>query len=157
LLPPPADTERALICEQLDDDILRSDAVLWSMRKEGMKVRTSTANAGLILANVPMLARSILPASFPDLGRQARLSAADARIVGLLDINSGKGCPARSTADPAVTELDVLHQLQGSEADWKSRKISEKTALARRARLLDGLRNPQAVRASATEAALPRN
>jgi hypothetical protein len=155
LLQPPAETERALTCEQLDDDILRSDAVRWSMRSEGMKVRTSTANAGLILANIPMLAIGVLPASFPDLGRQARVNAADVRIVGLLEIKSGKGCPAQSTADPALSDLDVLRQLQGSDADWKARRISEKTAIANRARLLDGLRGPRAIQASGSQAGLP--
>jgi hypothetical protein len=83
-------------------------------------------------------------------------SAADTRIVGLLEIKSSKGCPARSTADPAVTDLDVLQQLQGSEADWKARKIPEKTALANRARLLDGLRSPRAAPASGGESELPK-
>jgi len=155
MLPRPDDRERTLTCEQLDDDILRSDAVRWSMRIEGMKVRTSTTNAWMAMAMIPFFAVGGVPPFVPDLGPQAHLIAADARVVGLLEIKRSRGCPARATADPTVTDLDVLGQLQASEADWKAKKISEKTALANRMRLLDGLCDPQTIRASAKETMLP--
>jgi hypothetical protein len=117
-----------------------------------MKVRTNATNTGWIFANIPLMLVGGAAVSMPDLARQAHLSAADARIAGLLEIKSSKNCLARATADPRVTDLDVLHQLQVSEADWKVGRISEKTAIVNRTRLLDGLCDPQAIRASRSEA-----
>jgi hypothetical protein len=156
MLPPAASGERALNCDQLDDAILRSDAVRWSMRTEGMKVRTSATNTGEVLASIPMIAVSRVLVTFTDLDNQARVSAADTRIIGLLEIKSSKGCPARATTTSNVTDLDVLHQLQILDADWKAQKISEGIAIDHRAHLLDGLCDPQAIRAAKTDAKPPQ-
>lgn len=155
MLPLPTDHDRALACEQLDDEILRGDAVRWSMRSEGIRVRTSATNTGGLLANLTLIAVGGVSVPLPNWGDQALLSAADARIVGLLEIKSSKACPARATVDPSVTDLDVLRQLQTSEADWKANRISEFTAITDRMRLLDGLCDPQAIRASRSDATLP--
>jgi hypothetical protein len=148
MLPLPGDRERAATCEQVDDDILRTDAVRWSMRSEGMTLRTSATNTGLLLAGLSLVAVGAMPMVAPDLGRQAQLGAADARLVALLEIKKSNACPERATADPSHADLDVLRQLQALAADRQARNISEHAALAERTRLLDGLCDPRAISTS---------
>jgi len=116
---------------QLDDGILRTDAIRWSLRTEGVE---PLPEGGIrILEPRPQERRA--------------LESADRRITGLVDLKAQKGCPGRASAVPGMTDLDILVKLRAVTNDSKKDRYSRWRALNERTCLLDGLCDPQAIRA----------
>lgn len=130
--------DAALDCEQLDLAILRTDTVRWVIRDDGGSLETSKERGSRYAANVIVIPLSLAVGGgyIRDHG-SAVLDAADRRILGLLRLKRERGCPARDTAEPAMTDLQmlaVLEPLMPEDGD------PDRAALDRRTALLDKLR-----------------
>jgi hypothetical protein len=133
--------EALLDCEQLTLAILKADTVRWVIRDDEGKLETGGERASRYAANVLVIPLSIAlrqPFAIGDQGT-AVLDAADRRIVGLLRLKRDRSCQPKETAQPGMTDLQMLQALEpllpdGGELD--------RQALDRRTNLLDKLRTP---------------
>jgi hypothetical protein len=133
VLPQPDALTQTLDCGQLDDRILRADAIRWSLRAEGVKPQLPEGWISKLVEPRPQERRA--------------LESAERRITGLLELKAQKGCPGRASALARVTDLDILVKLRAVADHPEQDRYSRWTALNERTRLLDGLCDPQAIRA----------
>jgi hypothetical protein len=133
-LAPAGAIEGGFDCAQLDDAILRTDAVRWVMREDG---------ARLISPGQQLTAALLFPLAFevPDEGHIA-VHRADLRLVSLLSLKKVKHCSPRSTGHQSMTDLELYELV----AELLSQENSKDTTLrvselrTRRMQLLDKLR-----------------
>ena len=161
--------EEDLPCERLDDEVLKTDAVRWAMRQDGLTLSGDSAMQAAVGFNaISDTGCSVLPKLGPDslfrlacpeyadpdhgmemnLGVGHRLlDSADQRIVGLLRLKRQHACVAQPTNQPGRSDLDVLAGLERLAADRAADRITDPAANDERTRLLDGLRPKEPVEA----------
>ena len=118
---PAGDNAQELTCLQLDRALRRVDSVRWSMRLDGKKAYTQLEKVGQSIAMAGMSAL-LFPfdpfhSTLYGVGSIAhpfvddQVSAADARLIGLLRIKRDKNCAAMRSGHAGKTDLDVLAEL----------------------------------------------
>ncbi len=128
-------------CSQLDAAILKIDTVRWVIRDDGGELETSGHKAARYAGNLLMVPLSLgfgTPGYLDD-GGDAVLNAADHRIVQLLRLKRARGCPAVATAEPGMSDLQMLEVLESLMAATES---PDRQTYDRRTALLDRLRSP---------------
>ncbi len=118
---PAGDNAKELTCVQLDRTLRRVDAVRWSMRLDGKKAYTQLEKVGqsIVMAGMSALLFPLDPFHSTLYGVSSvanpfvddPVSAADARIIGLLRIKRDKNCAATRSGHAGKTDLDVLAAL----------------------------------------------
>ena len=128
-------------CNQLDAAILKIDTVRWVIRDDGGELETSGHKAARYAGNLLMvpLSLGIGNPGYLDDGGHAVLNAADQRILQLLRLKRARGCPAAATAEPGMTDLQMLEALEPLMAASES---PDRETYDRRTALLDRLRTP---------------
>jgi hypothetical protein len=128
-------------CSQLDAAILKIDTVRWVIRDDGGELETSGHKAARYAGNFLMIPLSLGaggPVYLND-GGHAVLNAADHRILQLLRLKRARGCPAAATAEPGLSDLQMLEVLEPLMAATES---PDRQTYDRRTALLDRLRTP---------------
>jgi hypothetical protein len=121
--------EAGFDCAQLDDSILKTDAVRWVMREDGARL----VSPGKELAVIMLVAL--------DEGHNA-VHRADLRLHSLLSLKKDRHCLPRPTGHEAMTDLDLYEKLAALLDQEKTKESSAHTAelRAQRMQLLDKLR-----------------
>ena len=128
-------------CSQLDAAILKIDTVRWVIRDDGGELETSGHKAARYAGNFLMVPLSwgLGSPGYLDDGGHAVLNAADYRILELLRLKRALGCPAAATAEPGMTDLQMLEVLEPLMSATES---PDRQTYDRRTALLDRLRTP---------------
>jgi hypothetical protein len=128
-LVPAGAIEAGFDCAQLDDSILKTDAVRWVMREDGARL----VSPGMQLA--------VIALASPDDGHSA-VHRADLRLVSLLSLKKGRNCLAQPTGHEAMTDLELYERVTALLDQEKAQDSSaHKTDLrVQRMQLLDKLR-----------------
>ena len=144
---PAGERARELSCVQLDGALRRVDSVRWSMRQDGKKAYTQLEKVGqsIVMAGMSVLMFPFDPfhASLAGAGSVAlpfsddMVSAADARIIGLLQIKSDNGCAAMRSGHAGKTDLDVLAELVQLGGQCSNDLLDERECIDRRTNWLD--------------------
>lgn len=141
-------TEAGFDCAQLDDAILKTDAVRWVMREDKARLlspteramrTTSDATIGVAMAIACLFC--ISPAILSDEGHHV-LDGVDKRLLSLLALKDDKDCEPSPTAIAGMSDLQ-MHQAVASLVAREDEKLPDddmKALLAERMRLLDHLR-----------------
>ena len=129
-------------CSQLDATTLKADTVRWVIRDDGGRLEGSGQKAARYAGNVLLIPLALYvgnPGYMFNDGGHAVLNAADRRILELLRLKRGRGCPAAATSEPGMTDLEMLEALEPLMPDTGN---SGQAALDKRTLLLDHLRAP---------------
>lgn len=128
-------------CSRLDAALLKTDTVRWVIRDDGGTLETSGHRAARYVGNIflaPLSVYALGPVYANDAG-SAVLDAADHRILELLRLKRAHGCPAGTTSEPGMTDLQLLEAL---EPLMPEKGTPDRATLDRRTTLLDHLRAP---------------
>lgn len=147
-VPLPGPIEAAFDCTQLDDAILKSDAVRWVMREDGARLLSrneramrTTGDISMDVAAAALCLFCISPTTLGDEGHHA-LDGVDRRLVALLALKQDKHCPASPTRLTGVTDAKLHADVETLLARERLKPADDeaKVLLAERTRLLDNLR-----------------
>ncbi len=147
-LPVAGTVEAEFDCENLDDAVLKTEAVRWVMRQDGARLispeeraaRTATDVATTIAATFACIF-CFSPVYLGDEGHTV-LNIADRRLVSLLKLKDDKRCTALPTAMAGITDI----QMYGTVTELLAREERKDPGTdvgelrAERTRLLDKLR-----------------
>ncbi|MBS0580602.1 MAG: hypothetical protein JSR36_15200 [Proteobacteria bacterium] len=174
--------EQALDCAGLDLEIARAGAIRWYARVHGATGFTPKQATGQHVHNglvdfgvgvavtliviggggVPWVgphSGSTAPAPISMEAWQWAVTAADHRELGLLQLKRARGCPGRSSAAGAPTDLEVLAHVESAQADRAAGRITDPAFGLERVRWLDRLdpaRNPEPADGPEQAAAVPQ-
>lgn len=128
-LVPAGAIEAGFDCAQLDDAILKTDAVRWVMREDGARLIS------------PEMQLAVITLAAPDDGHSA-VHRADLRLVSLLALKKDRHCLPRPTGHEAMTDLELYEQVSALLAEEKKKNPPGYTAdlRAQRMQLLDKVR-----------------
>jgi hypothetical protein len=126
---PAGPIEAGFDCAQLDDSILKTDAVRWVMREDGARL----VSPGKQLAVIMLVALNE--------GHSA-VHQADLRLLSLLSLKKDRHCLPRPTGHEAMTDLELYERVAALLDQERSQDSSGHTAdlRAQRMQLLDKLR-----------------
>ena len=165
LLATPGSLEKSLSCDALGVELARAEAVRWFARNQGAMGYTAeqaalrhvtnaaeyTGLAALVLlaAAAGVVPRfDSVPAPDPNRGLVQQIgeenlrwsvTAADSRIIALLNLRRDKACAARPTLASGNTDLRNLVALDGLHQDASGRNSSAEARMHEQTRLLDEL------------------
>ena len=135
-------------CELLDKLIRQTDAIRWSMRKDGLEVETHAeinahrawTTAVYVALQAAVIATGGLPHPVDPTSDDVPLvDRADRRLTVLLAQKSSLGCPPRPTRRAGVSDLDMLRSIQQLRAEGGTGTISEAEEIRQIEALLDDL------------------
>jgi len=129
-------------------ELRRVDAVRWSMREDGVRIRDESLRKAAKIGLFALLAGAELAAGVPPTppygpgdqhSRAHTLEQADRRLVRLLQRKRALGCPPEPTARSAISDMDLLDRIEELNRRHKSGAISDREEVEERSRLLEDL------------------
>lgn len=148
-LVPAGEREAAFSCRQLDVALHKTDAIRWSMRMEGYdgELLPEKLAKGVVgcAASVAMFTFDPVNASVYGVASAAypfvkdSITAADYRIISLLELKRKKACTPESSQIDEQSDLQVLRTLVALEQRCDDDELSKRELMKQRTRLLDAL------------------
>jgi len=162
-LPRPGTAEQGLSCDELDTEIGRAGAIRWNGRRRGAMPLTAHEahvqhgkNFLGALAGVVLVAGAVVggadPTALPDMGGSGpspkrhecicedprwTVTAADQRILGLLELKRDRSCAPRDTRVVGVNDLMVLEKVDKSRQALAAIQITDLEQIHQQTSLLD--------------------
>jgi len=139
-------TDDGLDCLELDDGILKANAIRDAIFKEhGDVIDGAVMGSALEIAVDPVFGTMQSVFNAVSVSRRAAkyieaAAAAGSRMEQLLEYKEGDDCPSGPTAIPDLTDTQVLNELRNLESQLESAEVNGKDYIAARRALLDNLR-----------------
>lgn len=159
-LPAPGTEDRRASCAELDVELARAEAIRWHARNQGMLPFTTGEAAGIHAKTLARYTVGPFAALFagaagclgcsayillkhPVANEELRwaVTAADRRILGLLEVKQSKQCGARAVTGTDGGDLGILKEIEGARREQAAGHIIEAALLTQETSWLDKL-NP---------------
>lgn len=140
------ESDAALDCAGLDDEILKANAIRDAIYKEhGDVIQEAVIGSAVMIAVNPIqgVFDSIIAAGSASKGAKKyteAATAAGARMEQILTDKKRDDCPTGPTADPELTDTLILNELRNLHSRLEKEEMNGKNYLLARRELLDGLR-----------------
>jgi hypothetical protein len=141
-----SERDEALDCDDLEDELLRANALRDAIMEEhGDVLARDVAGGALDVAIDPVLGAATTAATAVARRKAYRryreaAAATEARMIHVLALRAGRACAAVATQDPARTETQILADLEVLERRLDEGMLSDREHRRARKELLDMVR-----------------